>query len=449
MMMPATKRWWLGSALAAAFLLGGAPRATAQDTTFKEGVRIGLVYAPGTKPGVLVLPVVGDMADSVQTIVARDFAYGDRINVISLDAASLSEATTTSRVGTGPVANYPLYAKLGAQVAVQASVTAVGLHVAVHNVVKKQIERVRDYQLLGVPFSPEWRLALHNVSDDLEFFVTGTRGISSTRILYETGGKIWQVDADGANQVAVTTTGTAMSPSWHPKATHLAYMTFGANGTQIIIREIGGATRVLGSTPGGLNTTPVFSPDGSTLLYAHAAESGADLFSVNAFGSEPARRVTVGRGSDNTQPTFSPDGRRIAFTSSKSGHPEVYISDADGTNAEILTNFSFGDQSYRGSPDWSPDGRLVAFQTQIAGRFQIATINLRDKSIKQYTSEGINEDPSWAPDGRHIVFTSDRGGTRQLWILDIDSGRPARQLTKSTARRGARLAAWSPPLRPR
>ncbi|MEP7345152.1 MAG: hypothetical protein ABI877_07790, partial [Gemmatimonadaceae bacterium] len=391
--------------MVALFFFGGT-RANAQDTTFKEGVRIGLVYSPGTKPGVLILPVVGDMADSVQTIVSRDFEFGDRINVIALDRNSLSETTVTSRVGTGPVPNYPLYSKLGVQVLVQASVTAIGLHVAVHNVVKKQIERVRDYPLLGVPLAPEWRLALHNVSDDLEFFVTGTRGISSTRVLYESAGKIWQIDADGANPVAVTTSGTAMSPAWHPKATHLAYMSFGANGTQIIIKEIGGATRVLGSTPGGLNTTPTFSPDGNTMLYSHAAESGADLFSVNAFGSEPARRVTVGRGSDNTQPTFSPDGRRIAFTSSKSGHPEVYISDADGTNAGILTE-NFGDQSYRSSPDWSPDGRLVAFETQIAGRFQIATISLRDKSIKQYTSEGINEDPSWAPDGRHLVFTSD------------------------------------------
>lgn len=448
MAMLAKNRWGWLMVVAVVWLVGGWGRAAAQDTTFKEGVRIGLVYSPGTKPGVLIMPVGGDMADSIHTILSRDFEYGDRINVVALDPSAVAEATTAARVGTGPVPNYPLYAKLGVQVLVQANVTAVGLHVSVHNVVKKQIERVRDYPLLGVPLSPEWRLALHNAADDLEFFVTGTRGISSTRILYESGGRIWQVDADGANAIAVTTTGTAMSPAWHPKATHMAYMQFGSAGTQIVIKEIGGPTRILSSTPGGLNTTPVFSPDGYTMIYAHAAESGADLFAVNAFGSEPARRVTVGRGSDNTQPTFSPDGRRIAFTSSRSGHPEVYISDADGTNADILTTFNFGDQSYRGSPDWSPDGRLIAFQTQIAGRFQIATISLRDRSIKQYTSEGVNEDPSWAPDSRHLVFTSDRGGTRQLWILDTDSGRPPRQLTRSAIRRGARLGAWSPPLRP-
>jgi TolB protein len=70
----------------------------------------------------------------------------------------------------------------------------------------------------------------------------------------------------------------------------------------------------------------------------------------------------------------------------------------------------------------------------------VFTINLRDRGLRQLTSDGRNEDPSWAPDGRHLVFTSSRSGEKQLWIMDTESGR-ARQLTHT---KGARLAAWSP-----
>src|SRR5205814_9473373 len=84
------------------------------------------------------------------------------------------------------------------------------------------------------------------------------------------------------------------------------------------------------------------------------------------------------------------DALPISFMSDRTGHPEVYIMDADGTNPDIFTAFDFGDQNYRASPDWSPDGRQVTFQSRIDGRFQIFTMTLRDRQPKQLTSEGEN-----------------------------------------------------------
>jgi TolB protein len=279
----------------------------------------------------------------------------------------------------------------------------------------------------------------------MEYAITGARGIAATRIAFTREGRVWVVDSDGANARAVTPAGVmSLSPAWHPSGKYVAYSGFGRNGgTQVFIRDLAGSSaRPVVATPGGLNITPAFSPDGNTVVYAHGLDAGTDLIAAPAFDNSPGRRVTIGRGSENVSPSFSPDGRRLVFTSGRSGHPEVYITDADGTNAELLTPFVFGETSYRSNPDWSPTGNTVAFQSQIAGRFQIATISLRDREMKQLTTEGSNEDPSWAPDGRHVVFTSTRGGTRQLWVHDAESGR-ARQLTRGVV---SRLAAWSPSL---
>jgi TolB protein len=414
------------AAIAAASLMLAAPLADAQDTT--RGVRIGLTYAAGSKPGVLVLPVRGALGDSLRAILQRDLDYGDRVTALLADVPAPGSGTP----------NYGLYAQLGAAALVQATQTAAGVHVAVHDVANKSVLQVADFPLPAT-MSHEWRMAVHGVSDEVERWITGTRGIAQSQILFVRGSRVHVIDSDGAGERPVTDVGRALSPAWHPDGERIAFSVLGERGTQIYLQSLrGGAARRLGVTSRGLNITPTFSPDGATLVYAHGEDEGTDLMSVPV-GGGAGRRITVGRGTDNVSPSFSPDGRRIAFTSGRSGHPEVYIMDADGTNAELLTPFNFGDQYYRSNPDWSPDGRLIAFQSQIEGRFQVMTISLRDRSIKQHTSEGANEDPSWAPDARHLVFTSTRTGTRQLFVLDVESGR-VRQLTRSG---GARLAAWS------
>jgi TolB protein len=210
---------------------------------------------------------------------------------------------------------------------------------------------------------------------------------------------------------------------------------------QIVARDLGAGPRVLASG-GVLNSAPTVSPDGGTVVYAHGEESGVDLFAVPWSGGTP-RRLTVGRGTLNTSPSFAPDGRRLAFTSGRLGHPEVYITDADGTNADLLTSFDGGEpsQSYRSNPDWSPDGRLVAFQSRVGGEFQVHTISVHGNAVRRLTAEGRNEDPAWAPDSRHVVVASTRTGSQQLFVVDVETGR-ARQLTHGAG--GARMTAWSP-----
>jgi TolB protein len=422
------------STFALAILAASAISGAAQDPA--RGVRIGISYTTD-RPGVVVLPIGGPSGDSIRAIIQRDLDFGDRVAIVGQDALP-------PQADDGSAPNYALLARLGAAAAVQAVVSGAGVRVTLHDVAAKRVAETEDFAIPGAAPSREWRHGVHGVSDVLEEWITGVRGIAQTRVAYIRGAELRVVDSDGAVDVRIPVNSRVLSPAWHPSGEQLAYNTFGLR-SEVILHDAGsGRPRVISATRGGVNQTPAFSPDGRTLVYAHAYESGegSDLFVVGMDGS-PARRITVARGTINVSPTFSPDGRRLAFTSSRSGHPEVYVMDADGTNAELLTPYVFGEQSYQSNPDWSPDGRMVAYQSQIAGRFQVKTINLRDRTTKQLTSEGQNEDPSWAPDGRHLVFASSRTGARELWVIDVETGR-ARQLTRAP---GARLPAWSRRLR--
>ncbi|HEX3867062.1 MAG TPA: hypothetical protein VHV78_09925 [Gemmatimonadaceae bacterium] len=419
--------------------------AAAQDTTFR-GITISANYDPlHDKVGVVVLPVVGAFGDSIRAIVQRDLDYSDRFTIIPVDS---SDPTALRAPGAGAGLNYPLFARMQAAIAVEITPVATGLHVALHDVAHAQVVTAKEFPLPGSGLSREWRMGVHRASDEIEKWVTGSPGISATRIAYIRGSSIRLIDSDGADEITVPTDENGASPAWNPAGNAIVYTTYGASSTGVLSHIVDfdlTNSRPHVVVPQSRNVqlvTPIFTPDGNSVIYSRQGENGSELFSVPVSGGTPRQLTTSPRGTTNTLATISPDGRRVVFVSDRGGPPELYIMDADGTNVNVLTAYDFSEKNYRAEPDWSPDGRFIAYQERVNDRFQLRIIPPSGGTPKQLTNDGENEQPSWAPDSRHLVFTSSRSGVRQLWILDTESNR-LRQVTKSA---GSKLPAWSPRL---
>jgi tol-pal system beta propeller repeat protein TolB len=294
----------------------------------------------------------------------------------------------------------------------------------------------------------ERRFGIHGVSDEIERWLTGVRGIAATKIAFVDGGKLKMVDSDGANERILPTVGPALSPSWHPSGRYIVYVDADDNGTRIAQLDLRTMrTRLLTASPRGLNITPVYTKDGKSIVWAMGGDSPAELMLASAAGEDSLPRPFVGRtGFETTSPSFSPDGKQIVFMSPRPLTPQLYTMNVDGTGLRLLTPVVTGKRSYRTGADWSPNGQEIAFQQQ-NGDFQVWVIGVRDRVMKQLTNEGENEDPSWAPDGRHLAITRRLGAIgdpRSIWILDERTGR-LRQLTRAG---DGRLSDWSPPLKP-
>jgi tol-pal system beta propeller repeat protein TolB len=293
----------------------------------------------------------------------------------------------------------------------------------------------------------ERRFAIHGVSDEVERWITGTRGIAATRIAFIEGKTLKIVDSDGANERALPTPGAALSPSWHPSGRSIVYVDADDRGTrvaQIDLRTM--KSQFVPASNRGLNITPVYTKDGKNIVWASGGDAPAELYLASALGDDSAAVPFVGRtGFETTSPSFSPDGKQMVFMSPRPLTPQLFTMNVDGTGLRPLTPVVPGKRSYRTGPDWSPAGDEVAFQQQ-NGDFQVWTIGLKDRVMHQLTNEGENEDPSWAPDGRHLSITRRIGAIgdqRNIWVLDEKTGR-LRQLTDSG---DARLSDWSPRLK--
>ena len=407
----------------------------AQDTTrVDEGVRVGVDYSPGTRPGLVVLP--GSGLDSARAIIRRDLDYSDRFEMITVGDQVAGTGTGTSPQA-GPV-NYELYKGLGAEFAVELSQATGGVTVRLHDL---NGARLRNQQTVSLSTGPGSRLDLHRLADEITRWASGTAGAAASRVLFVSGGRVYRADSDGHDIIPLTPAGqTALSPAWSPDAQRIAFTQLGEGRGGILVQTLSNsASFVAPGSQTALNITPAFSPDGRTLAFAHSDERGTDIFTANVTERCCAQRLTVGRYADNLSPTFSPDGRRIAFISTRAGPPQLYVMAADGTDQELLAPFDFGATGSSNAPEWSPDGASVVFHREVSGSPQIFLVDVSGRRVRQLTSSGRNEDPTWAPDGRHVAFISDRSGRRQIWILDIETGR-VRQLATPGA---TRLPSWS------
>ncbi|UCG88792.1 MAG: PD40 domain-containing protein [Gemmatimonadota bacterium] len=423
---------------------------SAQDPV-DRGVRLGITYTPGMRPGMLVLGGPHrERLDSVRTIIQRDLEFSDRFEMIYLpggDSLILGVGPAPDAGGSQTTAevfvNYSLYAALGADYAVSVleeydSTLVVNLYDVAGEGVRTSV-RIDTLEV----HSSAFRMAAHRASDAIVRSATGEPGYAASRVLFVSRGRLYSVDSDGANTHVVSPADVeTFSPAWAPDARRFAYTELTEDGWGSIVVQDWAAGRRSTVTPTTeyLNLSADFSPDGDIVVFSRGWDEGTQLFSYNLTQDCCLQRLTVGRLSDNLSPAFSPDGRRIAFESNRVGLAQIYIMSADGTDQELFAPYDYGVTGDSHSPAWSPDGLDLAFHRTVAGSPQIFVMDVRSRSVRQLTSAGRNEDPTWAPDGRHLAYKSSRTGAEQIWVIDIETGR-VRQLTRLGQ---TRMPSWSP-----
>jgi TolB protein len=292
------------------------------------------------------------------------------------------------------------------------------------------------------------RQIAHRFADEIIFRLSGgSQGIAESKIYYVkiTGAdkEIWQMDYDGANQRPLTHLGTiSLSPRISPDSTRLAFASLGHDGFQIRMFSLVLNRMVNFTGVGGTNITPAWAPNGRDIAYSSSRSGDPEIWVSDANGAL-ARRITSFRGPD-VSPVYNPrTGSQIAWISGRTGLPQLYIMDTDGAAIQRMT-----DGGYATSVSWSPNGQFLAFAWDrkygpgAPGGQDIYIMEIATKRWIQLTHDGGRCDfPSWSPDGRHIVYanTADGKASHMKIMTMLADGTQKRALTGP----GADMPNWS------
>ena len=231
-----------------------------------------------------------------------------------------------------------------------------------------------------------------------------------------------RVDRDGASDLAVSPDGKVVAFIVHGDL----FVTDVVSKEELEIAEP--PTVRVTDTP-ERELAPVWSPDGSTILFASARDGQLDLFTAaRSDGDTPwtdtfefvVEPFAAGPEAERS-PRYSPDGERVAFVR---GRGDLVVRPVSGGD-EIVLDHNFYEPEFR----WSPDGRWIAFSSEDQHANSEIYIVAADGGERYNVSRHPDYDvsPRWTPDGRRLLWASPRHADDfdvwGVWLTEADNQR--------------------------
>src|SRR5215813_6231940 len=213
--------------------------------------------------------------------------------------------------------------------------------------------------------------------------------------------------------------GAGMSLSWAPDGRIVYDSDFDGNSDIWIMNQDGTGGKKLTSGP-GRNGAPRVTPDGRYILFTSVRSGAPQIWRMEIDGSNPVQLTNSG---DAQMSDISPDGKWAFYTSA--GIRKVPV--AGGEPVALPTRHSAG------YPSISPDGKLIAYyyrEKQPGAKLKIAVMP-SSGGQPVWTFDPPREDSwtfdiRWTADGKALLYEADYSGVSNIWLKPLNGGPPKR-----------------------
>jgi eukaryotic-like serine/threonine-protein kinase len=248
--------------------------------------------------------------------------------------------------------------------------------------------------------------------------------------------------ADGAPVPLVQKNAGYNHPTFSPDGKRIAYSlcNIGGTGCDIWVINADGSNEIQLTTNESNELTPSWFPDMEQVSYISKRTGHWTLWAINL--NTRREKMLLDLNDSIEYARLSPDGKQIVFNFKRGGGViNVWTASVAGGEPKQLTF----DNELMGFPSWSPDGKYIAFQMKRGDDTHIMIMPSGGGTPTQLTfDKGQSWAYDWSPDGDKILFAGFRNGIWNIWWVSR-STKKQQQLTNYTKLNSfVRYPAWSP-----
>jgi serine/threonine-protein kinase len=237
--------------------------------------------------------------------------------------------------------------------------------------------------------------------------------------LSESAGPIWVVDLASGTPTKLSESG--FYPVWSPDGSQLLYGTTRSSSFDLMMRRVDMSEpeRLLLDRENNLRAGD-WSRDGTIVFREEIPGKGMDLSSWSDPSDESTVQTLLDGRNDELSPAVSPDGQWLAYVSDQAGRDEVYVTRFPNPSGIVQVSVAGG-----ANPLWSPDGReLYYFQDRqfIAVRVShdpefrvVSRTTLFEGDFVQYRWQRQYD---IHPDGEHFIMIENPPGSHLEVVLN-------------------------------
>ena len=245
----------------------------------------------------------------------------------------------------------------------------------------------------------------HSVNMDPSFAPDGKRMVYISIV----GGReqLFVANIDGTKPVQITHDDwDHEDPAWSPDGKHIAFTSLEGGGEVVSVMDADG-THAEPLAPKTQRTIhPSWTPDSAKVTYCTdddlkpPKKNASEIYTIDVATKKVVKLIA---GGVNTFPVWSPDGKQLAFRRMIGEmNSEVFVANADGSNAHNVTKHP----AFDGWPAWSPDGKRIAFASNRRSAYEIYVMKPDGSDVRLVANtDGRGTAPKWTPDGASIYYT--------------------------------------------